>query len=117
VNGEITDSFICNIGVCQGENLSPLLFAIFFNDFELFISRNYSGLTKVAADAEKYLSDDDVTVYLRLYTLLYADDTIVLAESSQDLQKALNAVDKYWQDWKLTVNTTKTKVVIFSKGG
>ena len=46
---------------------------------------------------------------------MYADDTIVLAESPEQLQLALNAVHQYCQDWNLTVNTSKTKIVIFSQ--
>ena len=33
-NASISDYFSCNVGVRQGENLSPMLFAIFFNHFE-----------------------------------------------------------------------------------
>ena len=47
---------------------------------------------------------------------MYADDTIVLAEDEKELQKALNAVKEYCTSWHLTVNTSKTKVVIFSGG-
>ena len=43
-NGTFSDSFACNVGVRQGENLSPLLFAIYLNDFELFLSNKYKGL-------------------------------------------------------------------------
>ena len=32
-----------------------------------------------------FLSNDDVEVFLRLYTLLYANDIICFAESSSDL--------------------------------
>ena len=115
-NGKLSDSFACNVGVRQGENLSPLLFAIYLNDFEMFLSNKYKGLDSFSHEASKYLSDDDVEMFLRLYVLLYADDTIVMAESPKELQKGLNAVFDYCLSWKLSVNTSKTKVVVFSKG-
>ena len=114
LNGNVSGYFNCNVGVRQGENLSPLLFAIFLNDFEFSISRKYNGLSDLASDTSVLLSDEDVEVFIKLYTLLYADDTIVLAESDEELQKALNAVYDYCNNWQLSVNTTKTKIVIFS---
>ena len=116
LDNNLSESFSCNIGVRQGENLSPLLFAIYLNDFEYSISKNYKGLDLLATDVSSYLSDDDVEVFLRLYALLYADDTIVMAETPKDLQVALDSVHMYCNDWKLHVNTSKTKIVIFSKG-
>ena len=115
-DGYLSDYFSCNVGVRQGENLSPLLFAIFLNDFERYISKSYDGLSDLAADTNFYLSDDDVEYFIRIFTLLYADDTIILAESAEQLQLALNAVYNYCNEWSLTVNTAKTKVVIFSQG-
>ena len=32
-NNLMSEYFLCNIGVRQGDNLSPLLFALFINDF------------------------------------------------------------------------------------
>ena len=93
-----------------------MLFAVYLNDFELCVSNSYKGLDGISLEAKNYLSDDDIEVFLRLYVLLYADDTIVMAESPKDLQDALNAVFEYCSSWKLTVNTSKTKVVIFSRG-
>ena len=112
----ISDSFACNVGVCQKENLSPLLFAIYLNNFERFVSENYKGLDILSHEALNYLSDDDVEMFLKLYVLLYADDTIVMAESPKELQDTLSCVYEYCKDWKLSVNTAKTKIIIFSKG-
>lgn len=46
--------------------------------------------------------------------LFYADDTVILAESANDLQ-VINIVI-YTVKWKLTVNICKTKIVVFSRG-
>jgi len=116
IGAAMSEFFACNIGVRQGENLSPLLFAVFLNDFEFFVSRNYNGLNLCATEIRENLSDDDVEVFIRLYVLLYADDTIIMAETDTELQLALTAVNEYCKLWHLTVNTTKTKIVIFSRG-
>ena len=47
--------------------------------------------------------------------LLYADDTVLLAESAEELQAALNAMFLYCKTWNLSVNSTKTKVIVFEK--
>ena len=107
----MSDSFPCQVGVRQGENLSPLLFAIYLNDFRTFLRDNYDGLVKNSNSIFK-----EMNVYLRIFCLLYADDTLILAESYSQLQKALNALHLYCNKWALKVNLDKTKVIIFSKG-
>ena len=57
------------------------------------------------------LQTNDVCVFLKLY----ADDTKLMAESAAELQDCLNAVSHYCKLWSLKINTTKTKVLIFSK--
>ena len=54
---------------------------------------------------------------LNLYILLYADDIILLGKTPEDLQKALSVLEEYCMRWKLKVNTDKTKIMIFRKGG
>ena len=48
--------------------------------------------------------------------MLYADDTVLLAESANDLQEQLNAFSEYCDTWKLKVNVDKTKVLVFGFG-
>ena len=42
--GKLSDFFTCNTGVRQGENLSPILFAMYINDFHESLACHYSGL-------------------------------------------------------------------------
>ena len=58
----------------------------------------------------------ELKIYFKIFCLLYADDTIILAESPSQLIKALDALNLYCNKWGLKVNVDKTKIVIFSKG-
>ena len=44
----------------------------------------------------------------------YADDTIILAKTDCDLQKALDALSDYCKQWKMTVNASKKNHNILS---
>ena len=51
-----------------------------------------------------------------MFILLYADDTVIFSDNETDLQSALLVFQEYYQKWKLSVNTSKTKVLIFGRG-
>ena len=59
------------------------------------------------------LTDDQNIVWLKLLILLYADDTVILSDNAKDFQTSLNAFHNYCLEWKLNVNTRKTKIVVF----
>ena len=54
--------------------------------------------------------------FLKILITLYADDTVLLANSKENLQKCLDGLKHYCEKWKLEVNANKTKIIIFSKG-
>ena len=111
VNDKKTDFFISNIGVRQGENLSPLLFNLFLNDLEDFlINNNVTGI-----ECREHQLDDTLMVYLEMFILLYADDTVILSDTPEGLQNALSIYSEYCNLWKLKVNHAKSKIIIFSR--
>ena len=109
LNSNLSEYFSCDVGLRQGENLSPLLFAIYLNDLQEHFTCVSKGIT--CTDRE-----EETNVLLRLFTLLYANDTILLSESAEDLKKMLDILCDYCQQWRLTVNTEKTKIIVFSGG-
>ena len=111
----ISKSFLCNVGVRQGDNISPLLFSLFINDFKHFISKRYKGLTCISTLSRNNRLGIELESYLKLYTLLYADDTIILAENENEMQLALDALADYCRIWKISINIDKTKIIRFSK--
>ena len=61
------------------------------------------------------LNDPIFDTLFKIQLLLYADDTVLLADNQTNLQNALTCLADYCADWKLEVNTEKIKIVIFSK--
>lgn len=47
--------------------------------------------------------------------LSFADDLVVLSETKEGLQKCLDKLENYCYKWGLTLNTKKTKCMIFSQ--
>jgi hypothetical protein len=48
---------------------------------------------------------------------MFADDTVIFANSPEELQNILDALHKYVSSWDLSVDTAKTKILVFRKGG
>ena len=55
-------------------------------------------------------------IFLKVFLLLYADDTVIFSDNELDMQHALYVFENYCSEWKLTVNTAKTKIMIFGQG-
>uniref|UniRef100_A0A9J7YWS7 ribonuclease H n=1 Tax=Cyprinus carpio carpio TaxID=630221 RepID=A0A9J7YWS7_CYPCA len=89
-------------GVRQGCSLSPTLFNIYINELAEALERSGSipGLA---------LHDSEVKC------LLYADDLVLLSPTAEGLQHSLALLEQYCEEWALTVNLDKTRVMVFQK--
>jgi hypothetical protein len=99
----ISDVYNTNIGIKQGDNLSPMLFNIFLDDLATHL---------MSPNCDPIQLGDT-----KFNTLLYADDLAILSTSQDGLQKCIDKLGTYCDQWGLKVNTDKTKVVIFRKAG
>ena len=99
VNGKCSNSFSVNIGVRQGCILSPLLFNIFL------------------CDLAKSLSLIESPTIGNINSLFWADDLVMFSDSEIGLQKMLSTLEDYCKENELTVNTKKTKCMVFNKSG
>ncbi len=101
INDKITEYFEMNIGVRQGDSLSPLLFNIFINDLANDLEQNNTTSAHLGS--------------LKIGFLLYADDLILLSESAEGLQDQIDRVNAYCKTWALQINKNKSKIMIFNK--
>ena len=109
--------FQSNIGVRQGENLSPLLFAIFLNDLKSYLEIDMNHIHTLENEARNAgLCENDVNILIKLFILLYADDSVVFSDTVNGLQKSLDCVKRYCDRFDLVLNAKKCKVLIFSRG-
>jgi hypothetical protein len=84
-NGKVSNYFDCNNGLLQGEN-PTFLFSLYLNNLEKHLDeKNAISLISLTEDLEQELD-----TYLKLFILLYTDDTVILAESSDDMQNQIN---------------------------
>ena len=82
-------------GVRQEENLSPLLFSPYINDLENFlVHKNVNPVT---------VTDEITGTYLKIFFTF------------ESLQATLTNLSEYCQKLKSTINSDKTKIVVFSK--
>jgi hypothetical protein len=94
--------FSLNVGVKQADNLSPSLFKIFVNDLPSYLSNTSDPVNVNGKD---------------VHCLMYADDIMLLSKSAKGLQEKLDILNTYCKDWCLTVNTSKTKILVFNNAG
>lgn len=80
-NNETSVFFPCQCGVRKGENLSPLLFAIYLTALYSFLLSSCSdGLTLE-------FNNEGIQCFLKLLNLLYADDTVIFSYDKNNFQK------------------------------
>lgn len=101
IGKEIGESFWTARGVRQGCPLSLILFNILMADIEEQMGRVKWGVK---------LGEE------RIYTLAYAD-MVLLAENEEEMRSMIERLEVYLDRKRLELNTEKTKIVRFRKGG
>ncbi len=96
----LTYTFACTSGVKQGCPLSPNLFGLSLDELEEQM-RNVTG-TDAPSLAE-------VAMPIRSY----ADDLVIISKTQVGLQKLMDRLESFCQERGLTVNITRTKVMVF----
>lgn len=101
----LTEFFECPVGVRQGCILSPMLFSLFINEVANMI--NEGGTHGIQL----------LPGLIELYLLLFADDIVLMSDTPRGLQNQINILNEACKNLYLCINGSKTKVMVFRKGG
>jgi len=101
--GSYSEYFTYAVGLRQGEVMSPILFSLFVEDLELYLQQ----------DVHDGIHIDDLVLIL----LLFADDMAIVGKTPLEIQNQLDRLLEYCNAWGLSVNTAKTKIMVFRKPG
>ncbi len=102
----VSEQFSVCSGLREGSVLSPLLFSIFISDMEGSVLRPFNA-------AKNFLYQDFRIYDIPIPGLLYADDLVIFARSQRGLKERLKRLEIYVAENKLTVNVSKSEVVVF----
>ena len=101
----LTEFFNCTIGTRQGCMLSPFLFSFFIGELVQML--------KDSGCEGKFVNEDFTDIKI----VLYADDIATGGDSLGRLQIIINEIERFCDLWGLLLNMTKSKLVVFRRGG
>lgn len=105
IDGEMSEEFLMERGVKQGDSLSPLLFNIFLDEITKICKRR-TNRTKMGMWKMR-------PVFIQ--TLLYADDIALIADTPEKLQQGIMEWYEELRRKGMEINIEKSKVMWISK--
>lgn len=101
IGGEEGEGFWTVRGVRRGCPMSPILFNLVLADLEEKLRKVKWGGTRIGEE--------------RVYSLLYADDMVLIAEKEEEMKSMLERLEGYIDRKGLEINVEKTKIVRFNR--
>ena len=101
----LSDFFPCTVGVKQGAIESPGIFSLYINLVADFVRlKGRHGVQMLPGMME-------------IFSLLFADDIALISTTPAGLQNQINSLVQVSNTLRLKVNSDKTKIMVFRKGG
>ena len=102
---KISEKIDILVGTEQGHPMSFELFKCYISDLSIELNEELKQMNVPMLNGNN------------MSHLLYADDLVLLALDAECLQKLISKLEEFCLRWGLSVNMTKTKVMIFNSQG
>ena len=99
VNGVLTDPLFFKLGVKQGCNLSPILFALYIDELIRALQEGKKGL-KLGSEV--------------LSAMAFADDILCLSRTTKGTEDQLKQIVGWCENWGMRISDSKTYVSTLS---
>ena len=102
IKGGVLSPISSSLGLKQGGVLSPLLFNVFIDELGKIFDESCDPIKELKKT---------------ILHLLYADDLVIMSTSHTGLNKGLEKLKLFTDEWQLKVNMTKSQVIVFNPIG
>ena len=100
INNRLGKEFAVSRGLRQGCVLSPLLFSLYINSLVSELKRSDCGV---------------LCGEMLVSSLLFADDTVLLAENAEDMRRSLQCLQTWCEEWSVEINVEKSAMMHMRK--
>ena len=100
INDQLGEEFAVTRGLRQGCVLSPLLFSLYINSLVSELKHRDCGVRCGG---------------MLVSSLLFADDTVLLAESAEDMKRSLQCLQSWCEEWSVEINVEKSAMMHMRK--
>jgi hypothetical protein len=80
---------------------TSFLFSTFLNDLEDFFRQLDGEPLKIIQEK----LENELHIFYKIFVILYGDDTVILSETKEGMQQALDIFESYCEIWRLQVNS------------
>ena len=113
----LSNYFDCPFGVRQGCQISPLSFSIFIRELSRLNLMHMAVMCiKLSLDAHGSHGIHLDNYATEVKALFYADDNVLVTDTVGGMRKHIEVLELFCDNWRMTVNINKTKIIVNSKG-